>query len=370
MKKYYIYCFLDPRKPGEFRYKDICLDYEPFYIGKGSGYRINAHFYPSNLKSINYKNSKIKNLFKEGLKPIIRILSNNLNEESAYEIENKLVSTIGRSNIKMGPLCNLTDGGKGALNLQNIKKRKKVYKFSLFGEFLDEYESLTEAAKNNNLFVSDISKCCKGDSNTHGGFFWSFKRKNEKFIKNKKSSDILKFDLNGNLLETYESITNTSISTGISHSHISRCCKGELNKINNFYFRYYYNNFPLNSNKLTNKPVFKIDGTKLIEFESVKKASENLKISEKNIIRRCQSLSYYDDLYLIYKEDYLNGVRKEFSIKGNGEKKLIKKTINGSKITEYSSISEASKFEKISRRKISNLLKTKEVYNGYIFTDC
>lgn len=366
MKKYYVYCFLDPRKPGEFKYKDIFFDYEPFYIGKGSGDRINAHFYPSNLKNRNYKNNKIKNLLKEGIKPIIRILDDNLNEEEAYKIENKLVSNIGRNNMKMGPLCNLTEGGKGVLNYQNVKSRKKVYQFSLNGDFLNEYESLTEAAEVNNLFLSDISKCCRGEANTHGGFFWSFKRKNNNFVKNKKN---LKFDLNGNLLEIYESINDASNSTGILYSYISRCCKGELIKINDLYFRYAHDNFPIKSKKLTNKQILKIDGEKITEFDSVKKASESLKISKKNIIRRCQNLNYYDDLYLIYKEDYLNGTRKEFAIKGNGEKKVIKKTIDGLKIKEYSSISEASKFEKISRRKISNLVKTKEVYNGYIFTN-
>ena len=35
MSIFYVYAYLDPRKPGVFQYKDFRFDYEPFYIGKG-----------------------------------------------------------------------------------------------------------------------------------------------------------------------------------------------------------------------------------------------------------------------------------------------------------------------------------------------
>ena len=35
-KKYYVYIYIDPRKPGKFKYGEYEFDYEPFYIGKGS----------------------------------------------------------------------------------------------------------------------------------------------------------------------------------------------------------------------------------------------------------------------------------------------------------------------------------------------
>ena len=52
MNKYYIYIYLDPRKPGNYKYNNLCFNYEPIYIGKGKGYRYRGHLY-SNYKNTN-----------------------------------------------------------------------------------------------------------------------------------------------------------------------------------------------------------------------------------------------------------------------------------------------------------------------------
>ena len=43
--KYYVYIYLDPRKPGQFQYSglNMCFLYEPFYIGKGSDKQMYSH---------------------------------------------------------------------------------------------------------------------------------------------------------------------------------------------------------------------------------------------------------------------------------------------------------------------------------------
>jgi hypothetical protein len=370
MEKYYVYCFLDPRKPGQYVWEDLHFEFEPFYIGKGSGSRLRAHFYPSNLKIKNTKNNKIKSIISKNKYPIIRIIEENLNEQQAYDIEESLVVKIGRSNIKSGPLCNLTDGGKGAINLKIPKKRKPTYQFSLDGVLLKRYESLSEAAQINNLHLSDISKCCRNQAKTHGGFYWSFKDTNNIFTRNKKNRKILHYDYDGNQINEYESITHAANSNGIKFSTVSRICKGEILQYRGTYFRYYDQDFELRGKKIRYREVLKITNEGIVEFKSVKEASIKLNISTKSVISRCKNKNLFDDLYLIYKDDYSNGIRKDFQKKGNGEKRIKRISIDNSDIVEYESILKACAEEKISRSYLSRLLKNKKLYKNNLFTYC
>ena len=54
----------------------------------------------------------------------------------------------------------------------NNKTNKPVIKLNLDGLVLAEYHSMQHAARMNNTFASNISKCCKGEIKTAGGFRW------------------------------------------------------------------------------------------------------------------------------------------------------------------------------------------------------
>lgn len=82
--KFYVYAYLDPRKPGEYIYGNYSFDYEPFYIGKGCGSRMSRHLWETEKNnSNNYKTNIIHKIKKLNLLPIIIIYKDNLtNEES------------------------------------------------------------------------------------------------------------------------------------------------------------------------------------------------------------------------------------------------------------------------------------------------
>ena len=113
---FYVYVYLDPRKPGKFKYGEYEFDYEPFYVGKGEGDRYKTHLTESSLKSKDnpFKNNVIKKIIKEtGNIPKIIKYRINITELEAFELETKMIKVIGRRNIRTGPLTNLTDGGEG-----------------------------------------------------------------------------------------------------------------------------------------------------------------------------------------------------------------------------------------------------------------
>lgn len=56
------------------------------------------------------------------------------------------------------------------------KLRKEVLKFDLNGNFLQEYKSVTQAGRQNNVNISCISACCRGIYKQVKGFKYQFKK--------------------------------------------------------------------------------------------------------------------------------------------------------------------------------------------------
>ena len=133
--KYYIYAYLDPQKKGKFIYGDYEFEYEPFYIGKGCGDRCNDHIKLSKLKTEknSFKSRKINKILKQNLKPIILKISENIFETDALTLEIKIIKSIGRRNINLGPLTNLTDGGEGISGLIRTTEHQEKLRQSQIG---------------------------------------------------------------------------------------------------------------------------------------------------------------------------------------------------------------------------------------------
>ncbi|MCK4822666.1 hypothetical protein KA005_43285, partial [bacterium] len=96
MDNFYVYVYLDQ-------------DNIPFYVGKGKNIRYNIikHLYGSNqflirkIKKVGVKNVKIMFPLK------------NVDEADAFAYEELFIGIVGRRDLGLGPLCNLTDGGEG-----------------------------------------------------------------------------------------------------------------------------------------------------------------------------------------------------------------------------------------------------------------
>lgn len=62
-------------------------------------------------------------------------------------------------------------GKKGKLSFVH----KEVIQYDKNGNFIKEWESITEASQKLNLQISNISKCCSGGLKTTGGYIWKYK---------------------------------------------------------------------------------------------------------------------------------------------------------------------------------------------------
>ena len=132
---FYVYIYLDPRKPGSYSYSGLnnnryVFEYEPFYVGKGKDSQYLSHIKEAtgnNKKIWNpLKTNKIKKIIGEyGCFPIIIKIKENLNESDSFNLEKNTIKTIGRLNIDNGPLTNLTNGGDGVSGFLYSEEWKK-----------------------------------------------------------------------------------------------------------------------------------------------------------------------------------------------------------------------------------------------------
>lgn len=112
--KYYVYYLIDP------------LSNTVFYVGKGYDNRMYDHErfvlngkIPHNNKHLFYK---IKNILNSGRKIVYNKILDGVDETTALLKEIEEIKKIGRSDLKAGPLCNLTCGGDGISGFKMPKK--------------------------------------------------------------------------------------------------------------------------------------------------------------------------------------------------------------------------------------------------------
>lgn len=151
-RRFYVYVYLDPRKPGKYKYGEYEFNYEPFYVGKGSNNRDFVHLKLAKSTTIHnyFCCNKIKSLLKENYEPIIKRVQERLTAKQSYELEFLLTKTIGRININTGPLTNLAEGGEGPINkIVSEETREKIRKAHI-------------GIKNSEATKAAISKANKG----------------------------------------------------------------------------------------------------------------------------------------------------------------------------------------------------------------
>jgi len=127
INKYYVYVYLDPRKPGKHNYGEYEFDYEPFYVGKGQGTRIYSHLYEAyyNIDNNSFKCNKIRKIKRiTKNNPILIKYKESLFHKEALDLETSMIKNIGRKNIHLGPLTNMTDGGEGMSEITDEIREK------------------------------------------------------------------------------------------------------------------------------------------------------------------------------------------------------------------------------------------------------
>ena len=287
--EYYVYAYLDPRKPGIYNYGKYKFDYEPFYIGKGKNNRLYNHMQPKKLSKNTHKSNKINKILKSGLKPIVVKIENNISEKKSLKFERDLIENIGIKN-----LTNVKIGGpekdgykhnyesiQKQIDKQNIPVQKLVD-----GKVIKEYDSIKIATLNEEYGNTYILNCCKGRTKPKDGTDFRYKnielrekytdiKKN--FKHKKQNKEIYYFDKEYNPLGKFESIREAHRETDLPREYISKCCRG-LVRTTKYPYVFSFNETykePINIRKCKRKIIKKdLNDNILEEYESITEASK------------------------------------------------------------------------------------------------
>jgi hypothetical protein len=166
---------------------DYVFEYEPFYIGEGTGYRKFAHFTCSRNPE---KSAKIKAIKEFGFEPLIIVVEDGLSKVESRELEAKLIFQLGTlrdvRGIHRGPLTNRNAGG-GGVEQHSDETRLRMRSARLGKKHLPSTIEKMKATKALGCSIEKIEKL----SSARKGGKWMFRGNERRFVKGDDISKLL-----------------------------------------------------------------------------------------------------------------------------------------------------------------------------------
>ena len=120
-------------------------------------------------------------------------------------------------------------------------KIRAVYQFDLQGNYITYFKSISEASKATLIDSTLISNNCTGHQAQAGGYYWSYKKRFEYNVQNKKIA-VACYNDDGTFIRSFDSMADAAKEYNISYSCISNCIKGRQKRCKNVRWRYFYGN--------------------------------------------------------------------------------------------------------------------------------
>lgn len=265
------------------------------------------------------------------------------NEDDAYRLEAFIVD---KEFLKRKDVYNTSLGGKNG-NTPYLMKR--VYKYDMEGNYIDEYESIADAADCNNLARCSVSHAV--DNFPMGGFLWSAikydKLNLETFRIDENKVPVYQYDSKtGNFITEYKSLSEACRNLDYSTSNLTRAIKLGYLVHNKYYFSYtkldHYSKAKTEDLKQNKIHQYNISGEYLQSFNDVKEASIHT------------GLKVNDILTAIKLDRQIGGYQFSFTLEPNKKDlsdrlkfttglKVGQYTLDGELVRTYNTVSECKK---------------------------
>ena len=139
-----------------------------------------------------------------------------------------------------------------ALQIAPYKERPRrarpVLQYDRQGNFMQEYQTIEEAANNSGVCQATIIKCLSDPKKSYMDCVWRYKNKGEEVPQSIDISEIVfdlniiapvqKCDLEGNIIQEYPSVSAASKATGVSRTHIKHSIEGRGRCIDDYIWKY------------------------------------------------------------------------------------------------------------------------------------
>tara|TARA_B110000114_G_scaffold184318_1_gene227717 strand:+ start:1340 stop:2671 length:1332 start_codon:yes stop_codon:yes gene_type:complete len=208
------------------------------------------------------------------------------------KLEKTLISNYKALNNDIG--YNIHQGGLGGSSY------KKINQYKLDGTFLRTWDAIIIASDELNLSYKTIQNCAKGLKPSCGGYMWKdyneFKgcQNIKNFVDNSKKT-VNQYNLEGEFIKTWNSISEAASTLNLNKSSIGKCCRKEAStlQIGGFIWRYLKDVkntsdiTPINYKTRKIIEQYTLDGTYLNTFSSISEASRTVNSATSNISKCC-----------------------------------------------------------------------------------
>ena len=233
------------------------------------------------------------------------------------------------------------------------KRRLKVavHQYEKNGTFIQEFETITAAAKSLNVDSATIHSCLSGKTNTSCGYVWRYKDHpyHGEHKDSQRGIPVAQIDQSGKILATFITIRAAGKATGISHNSIQKNVSGVSHSSGGFTWRAATQEeiaqmdiyvAPPNHSRITHRIgvcQYTREGEKLATFDSITAASKATGLGKQTIHNHINNINHVSGKFIWRKESeiYKGELRDKF---GKNEAKIVTQyDLEGNKVSVYPS---------------------------------
>lgn len=228
--KFGIYCIYFNHAPNKFYIGSASIKGGKNMASKGFWSRWSLHL--SKLKLNKHHSKHLQNTYNKYGKTNIKFKILEVIEDLSKLIEKEQYWMNFYDSYKNGynctPFANVGRNNAGILN----KQGKKVYQFNKCGQLLAIYCNSREANRQTGINYKMIHKCCIGKTIFYKETTWRFSESGFNDFRTFTKIDVRKkvieqYDLQGNFIKRFNTITEAYNETKITLSNISMCLRGQ-----------------------------------------------------------------------------------------------------------------------------------------------